>query len=1695
MEIGAKKDRSRAPARPLPLIHSLFAEQAQKRPDALAVVCGDDRLTYRELDRQSDLIAERLQQLGVGPESLAALYLDRNSRMVTAILGVLKAGGAYVPIDLAYPKERIDFILNDAKPSVILTEGALAQILLSCSRPILLVDKETAKTPFQGRTRSLTCPQNAAYVIYTSGSTGKPKGVVVSHANLSRLFRATEPWFQFGPEDVWTLFHSFAFDFSVWEMWGALAYGGTLVIVPYLVSRSPEKFRELLARERVTVLNQTPSAFRQLVRADAQADSKASLSLRYVIFGGEALEPHSLKPWFDRHGDETPRLVNMYGITETTVHVTYRPLSRADLAPGVGSVIGQPIPDLSLHILDVKQRPCAEGVTGEIYVGGAGVARGYLNRPDLTRERFLPDAFSDQPGDRLYRTGDQARRLAGGDIEYLGRIDRQVKIRGFRIELGEIESALSSFPGLAECVVEARADQAGDRQLVAYLVAQGERPGIEDLRRFLKETLPEHMIPARFVFLERLPLTVNGKLDRVALPGLSTVRPELQTPFIPPRTEAEKSLVAVWEAVLKIRGIGVQDNFFALGGDSIRSIQVIALAENKGLSFSLEDLFAHPTVAELATREKSGTSPTAEPLRPAFCLLSETDKDRIPEFCEDAYPMARLQAGMLYHNQRDPNSAVFHDVFSFRFHMVLDETKLKQAAQTLAERHAIFRTGFDVGTFSEPLQLVHRRAEVPFSVQDLRSLRANEQKEALTDWVEQEKRRPFDSKRPPLMRLHVQRYNEDTFQLIVSFHHVIMDGWSLAAMLTELFQQYQQLLAGERVDRSPLPVTYRDFIALEQEALSSEQARAFWLEKLRGASPHSLPRWPRDARRGGREQCRGPEVFVSKETLERLKTLGTELGVPLRSVLLAAHCRVMQLVTGQADILTGLVANGRPQVTDGHRLIGLFLNTLPFRLELAGASWRDLVRDTFAAEKELLPYRRYPLAEIQHQSGGSPLFETVFDFVQFHVYRDIPGYAERTFLEDHYFEANNFVFYVTFMLDVDGASLQMHFDYDPNELADGQIRSLCEYYSLALSAMAKAPDSSSAIYEALPEPERRQLLVEWNGTSTPEMRAPIQELILDQMRTRPEEIAACFGEGQITYKQLDRQTEGLADELSRMGVGPNVLVGIHVNRSLAMLVSLVAVLRAGGAYVPLDPGFPAKRLEMMVKDANLDLILTDGKLPFELGPGVRQFVLSDWLSSTRGTRELKSRARRTNPEDLAYVIYTSGSTGRPKGVEIPHRALSNLVASMIQQPGIGREDRVLALTTLSFDIAVLELLVPLAAGARVVIAERNALLEPRSIAGIIDQQEITLAQATPTTWNTVIDSGWNGRPQLKILCGGEPISRLLADKLLSRGREVWNMYGPTETTVWSCVHKVGPGTGIVPVGRPISNTEIYLLDSVLQPVPAGTDGEIWIGGTGLARGYRNYPKLTGERFIPNPFSLRSGQKIYRTGDIGRYLPDGTLVCLGRNDHQVKIRGVRIELEEVESAILLHPGIWAAVVAARDDQGAKALVAYYVPKAPGAVSASDLRSLLESRLSAQMVPSTYVEMTELPLTPNGKVDRNCLPAPPRKRTEPRSDFRPPASPLERELAALWKDVLKVEEVGLNDNFFELGGHSLLAVRLIARLRHVLNLEVSLAVLFEKPRLEDFALEVLQTLLQQQSPSGTDSAESPGAAPSAGSFQPV
>jgi amino acid adenylation domain-containing protein len=1634
-----------------PLVHRMIEDRAAQSPDAPAVSFRDTSWTYRELNSRANQVARKLARLGAGRETIVCVHMERSLEIVAALLGVLKVGAAYLPLEPSYPAARKAFVLDDARPAVVLTQARLANGLPAGTALVALdaewdsILQENPENP-----DAAVQAEDAAYVIYTSGSTGQPKGAINTHAGLRNRLLWMQDEYQLDSTDAVVQKTPISFDVSVWEFLWPLLSGARLIVAEPGGHQDAAYLLNLIREREITTVHFVPSMLRAFLE---QLDGHTCVPLRRVFSSGEALTPDIRDLCFATLPAE---LHNLYGPTEASIDVTAYRCRRDDRSAIVP--IGRPIANLRLYILDEELEPVPAGVPGELYIAGAGVARGYLNRPELTAERFLPDPFSGAAGARMYKTGDRARHLPSGEIEYLGRLDSQVKIRGYRIELAEIEAALMRHPQVSEAAAVAWGD-ANSRRLAAYVVSgAGPDPTGQDLRRFLRDELPEYMIPAAFVFLPSLPLNHNGKLDRRALPSPESDVRSRDEQYTPPATAVEELLCHVWETVLEVRPVGVCDNFFDRGGDSIRAIQVVAQARNAGLPISVQQLFQAQTVRELAAIAVQGEirSDTSLPGE-AFALVAPEDRAGLPAGCVDAYPLAALQAGMLFHGEYQPQSAVYHDVFSFDILAAFQECLLQETLGALLQAHETLRTGFAVAGYSVPLQIVYRSAGVPLSVTDLRRSAEDEQREAIELWVEREKQTPFDWTRPPLIRFQVHRCSEDRFHLTLSFHHAIVDGWSVASLVAELLRDYAQRLAGMPGGIEPPRTRFRDAVALERLAVASSEHRDYWERNIRGAAMTLLPRG--GEAQHGRDGVH--EVAVAPAVSGGLKEAARAIGVPLKSVLLAVHLRVLSFLCNQADVVTGVVSNGRPEQLDAERALGLFLNTLPCRVPVEACSWSELARAAFQSELKALPYRRYPLAEMQLCHGG-PLFETLFNFVHFHVHRR-GGPEGVEVLGARFFEKTNFTLMTTFSLDLHTSEVRLSLNYDGAALGSERIARIGEYYRNAMEQLAGNPEARCDARDLLPEAERQRVLRAWNHTAREipvELR--IHDLFEAQARQTPDAPAVVFDGRECSYRELDERAERLAALLRGWGVGPESLVGVCLARSEQMVVALLAVLKAGGAYVPLDPAYPEQRLGAILEDARPAVLLT-GTQWKRLFPGFRGQVLC--LDEPHPSMAPGATLRAPTSANLAYVLYTSGSTGKPKGVAIEHRSAVAFLHWAREVYSDAELRRVLASTSICFDLSFFELFAPLSWGGAAVLVE-NALRLPDLPAGA----GVTLVNTVPSAMAALLRTYGLPASVKTVNLAGEPLPLPLARKVYEVGtvERLYNLYGPTEDTTYSTFALVSRNSDEPPnIGRPIANTQAYILDRNLQPVPAGTPGELCLGGAGLARGYLGDPERTRDRFLPDPHGLQPGGRLYRTGDLAAFLPSGEIRYLGRLDKQVKIRGFRVELGEVETALRAHHAVRDAAVSAwTNEEEDKHLVACVVPRTAStgredSPLTRELREHLQSRLPAYMVPSYFLFLDELPLTPNGKIDYLRLPQPDRVRAaSPSGPARPPTD-VEQKLAALFAETLGLAEMGIHDSFFEKGGHSLLATRLVARIRSEFHVNLPLAALFEAPTVAGLA----------------------------------
>ncbi|MCU0532553.1 MAG: amino acid adenylation domain-containing protein [Hydrococcus sp. Prado102] len=1648
-------------------IHQLFEKQVECTPDNIAIVFEDRQITYRELNDRANQLARYLQKQGVKPDVLVGICVEPTIEMIVGLLGILKAGGAYLPLDPTYPKERLQYMLSDAEVTLIVTTEKCLNSLPSHQAKIICLDSDwevIAKESKENTTNAIAL-SNLAYIIYTSGSTGKPKGVLVTHYNVVRLFAATQDCYNFNQNDVWTLFHSYAFDFSVWEIWGALLYGGRLAIVPYWISRTPEAFYELLKTEKVTVLNQTPSAFKQLIEVEESLNPSEDLSLRLVIFGGEALELQSLKPWFARHSDSHPQLINMYGITETTVHVTYRPITMADLDASV-SVIGRPIKDLNVYLLDRNLQPVPIGVTGEMYISGAGVSRGYLNRPDLTAERFIPNPFSTKPGARLYKSGDKARYLENGEIEYVGRIDNQVKLRGFRIELGEIEAVLNQLPEVATGVVLLREDNLGNPSLVAYLTLQPEQTTtISSLRREMKSKLPEYMVPSAFVILPRLPLTANGKIDRKALPAPDASQLIAEGEYLAPSTPTQEILTGIWQEVLGLKRVGIRDNFFELGGHSLIATRVISqIRQVFKIDLPLRSLFEKPTIVDLAQEIEAATKANLGLETSTIEPVSRTKE----------IPLSFAQQRLWFLAQLEPDSPFYNQPTAFRLNGELQIPILKQSFQELIDRHETLRTTFAI-VEGKPIQVINPAVEFFLPVINLENLDREAQEREIQKLANREAQHPFNLERDSVVRSLLLRLNSLEHIILFTTHHIVCDEWSIAILVKEIATLYETFLEGKPSPLPELPIQYADFAFWQRAWLHGEvlsRQLDYWRKQLQ-----DLPRldlltdYPRPAIQSYKGATQS--LILSEELSQALKAFSQQQGVTLFMTLLAAFQVLLHRYSNQNDIVVGTpIANRNRAETEG--LIGFFVNTLVLRTNLEGdRSFTELLKRVREVTLEAYTHQDIPFEQlveelkVERHLNRNPLFDVMFTLENSSTEElKLPGLTLSPLTQ----ESKTAIFDLILSISDTEQGLTGAIEYSTDLFDSSAIAQMLAHYQVLLETIVTNPKLRLSQIPLLTAKERDRLLREWNDTEAeyPQDKC-IHELFEERVEKAPDAIALVFEDQYLTYRELDNRANQLARYLQQLGVRAEVPVGIYLKRSLEMFVAMLGVLKAGGAYIPIDPTYPSERVATILEDARVGLIVSQSGLETELLSNQTKWINLDRISDLISQHSIDSCLNAIDSENLAYVIYTSGSTGKPKGVAITHQALVNYTLEIIEQFELQGGDRMLQFASIGFDVVVEEIFPTWIIGATVVLPGATELISCREFQHLIEQEQITVFELPTAYWHQWVSELFDSQQTVPscvrlAIVGGERISPERLRQWQQFSTPLIHVYGLTETTVTSTLYRLNSDVKLLelPIGKAIANTQIYLLDSNLQPVPVGVAGEIYIGGAGIARGYLNRAELTAERFIPNPFSKDAGARLYRTGDLAKYLPDGNIEFLGRIDHQVKVRGFRIELGEIEAVLNQHPQVKECVVINREDvPGENRLIAYIVYKQEKDVTVTELRRFLEEKLPRYLVPSNFVTIDAIPLSSNGKIDRRSLPIPDNLRPELEVDYVRPQTEVQQAIADVWQKVLALEKVGIHDNFFEIGGHSLLLIQVNSKLRQLFNTDLSIVEMFRYPTISSLS----------------------------------
>ena len=1627
-----------------------------RTPNRFALGFAYDRqieeLSYAELNIRANRLAYLLMEKGIQVGDRVGIHCSRSVELVVAVLGVMKSGAAYVPIEPDYPERRRQFIAHDAQLSAILHQPSL--------RIEGDFDKDIEWIPLSDRLDSFPesnpnvpiLPHSPAYLIYTSGSTGTPKGVLNSHRGICNRILWMQQKFSLQADDRILQKTSFGFDVSVLELlWPLVAGAGLEMAVPG-GHRDAEYLIRTLSDRKISTIHFVPSMLR--VFLDGVERRQPPQYLRRVLCSGEPLTAELVRRFHEAF-PASVSLHNFYGPTEAAVDVTFWDCDRKvanDRVP-----IGKPISNTQIYILDGHMRPVPIGVHGEIFIGGTNVGLGYWNRPELNECSFVKDPFGSASRGRLFRTRDLGRYDSDGNIEFLGRADRQIKIRGQRVELGEIETVLGKHPSVEIAIVT------GDLSLVSYLVLNAS-VSVGELRRYLIETIPDFMIPAHFVFLDEIPLTPNAKIDFASLPKPELNRTHLESRYVPPETAVERQLVGIWEAVLEVDGVGIDDNFFDLGGDSLRSIEVVFRSRELGIQLTLQQLIQYPQIRNLAG---IAAHVDPDPLRDSarlksFALVPENDKAELPKDIDDAYPLTMLQKGLVFHSS---NSQVFSNyITSYYVESPFDPEVLRHVLASVTAKHAILRTSFELARFSVPIQIVHsvKSCRVDYEEFDWTHLTAEEQEAKLTQWINEQCKARFDWQQAPLIRFFVHRRRADRFQF--SIVEPFLDGWSVALLASEIFQLYGQILTGE-YDATPsdeLNCSYGDFVSLEERSLLSE-SRHFWLKKLVGIEKTFLPNWPSSSTE--RETHVRKTIVLDTRVVDALKSMAKELAFPLKSVLFACYLRVIGILTGKSTLVTGLMMNGRPEMRDGDRLIGLFLNVVPAVVKLPQGSWKELIQLAHEVEIEALPHRRYPLAQMQIDANSGPFFDSIFNFIHFRQHTSIKDIriVDRRANDQTYFPLT-----VQFAVDWKTGGIELSLDFNVINLNDSFIQSVSERFVQVLSQAAKChvEDGFSKQIQLLPKEE--SLLNAWNSTAAEVGDRCFPEVFESIARKFPSKVAIQDDRSSLTYRELNDRAGLMAMRLLERGVEQGSVVGVFGKRNVDFLVVLIAIQKMGAVYLPIGQEWPIARVQESLDCAEAKHVVCI-EADFKQQGEILQTCIgvNELADNTDARIDLDPKPTLT---DLAYIIFTSGSTGRPKGAMIEHGGMLNHLQAKVEDLELTEDSVVAQTANQCFDISVWQFLAPLLVGGRVEVASDHVIRDPELLSQFIHERQVSVFETVPLMLRAILSrvaaSAKESASLSKLkwlLVTGEAFPVDLCAKWFEffPGIPVVNAYGPTECSddVTHHIVRKPPESAIstIPIGKPIRNTQVFVLDPNGIHVPVGVPGELYVGGQGVGRGYIGDSDETSKSFLPiESFpslltSLEPNMRVYRSGDLGRYLPNGTLEFLGRIDRQIKVRGHRIEIDEIEHIVRQTEDVHDALVTTKLISGAMELVCYYVSKEP--IEVEDLKNSIAEHLPPYAMPAAFVRVDQFAENANGKIDHEKLPAPTSRATRQSVEFTPPSTDLEKRVASIWRDVLDVDEIGIHDDFFAMGGHSLSAVVVVSKMVDELKLDVSIKSLLE------------------------------------------
>lgn len=1634
-------------------IHEIFEEQVQKNPASIALEYKEDRITYQELNSKANQLARFLKKQGINNTTRVGISVNRSINTVVGILGILKAGGAYVPFDSTYPEPRIKYMLQDTNIKMMIVDKENFDTMHKYFQSVICVDNNAmiiAKESVENLQNFAESTQEA-YINYTSGSTGTPKGVRVSHQSVARLVQGST-YAQLNKEERFLHYSNLSFDASTFEIWGSLLCGANLAVMSSESITSGDLARNI-KKYGVTILWMTSEFFNVMVDYDIEGLK----GVRQLIVGGDIVSPQHVRKAYNYLAHI--QLINAYGPTENTTFSCYFPIPRKwDDSP---LPIGKPIQNSTVYVLDEFNELVPVGLHGELHVGGKGVALGYLNLPVITAERFVSNPF--KKGERLYKTGDIVKWLPDGNLAFIGRVDNQVKIRGFRIELDEVEAAIKELKEVNAATVICREDIPNNKQLVAYIVSKEENADSDMIQQALKKRLPSYALPSNYIFLNRLPITNNGKLDRRALPSPSTITTQKLNESVEPKTEMEEKVAKIFNQVLKHNNFSISDNFFTVGGNSLTSTQLITLINQQfEIALPIMTPFDAPTIRELAKIIQSKLEIDSE--------KKENESQIIPVSRSSPLLASGFQKSLWLVEQLNPSTSIYNEPFIWKINGSLNIEYLETAIDILIERHEAFRTSFN-NESGDVVQVIQNTKQFKLPLVDISKTNINQREDVLNQRIKKEIYKPFDLKNGPLVRILLIKYKETEYRLLFNFHHIVFDGWSLGILTRELSKLYNDFMNEEQSSLNQIPIQAADFAQWQHTWMKTknfEQQLSYWKGQLSGELP--LLDFSGGISRTFNEDSRGYSYNfkIPKELTAGLRELSNRENTTLFMTLMAAYKALLFKYVNQEDLIVGSPVAGRTK-KEIEGVIGYFVNTLVYRTDLSGdPTFTELLSRVRKVALGAFTHQDVPFEllvkelKVNRHPNYSPVFQTVFV-----LQNALEGELELTGLDviGQPVNLENTKFDLTLEIIENEDHLLARFEYKKELFDQKFIEHMALHFNVLIESIIKDTEVNISNLPIITNKEREHIITNLNDTFEDYPREmSFHQLFENTVSKTPNAISLEYGTVQITYQELNVRANKLAHYLRKKGIKEEKLVCICMERSVEMIVAILGVLKAGGAYVPIDPAYPKERIDYMIKDTSASVILTQEQFLNDFQNTQAYVIPLDKDSCEFESESVENPTLTITPKNLAYVIYTSGSTGWPKGVMVEHQGIVNLAYEQIKKFNLNNDTKVLQLSSLSFDASVWEIIMAFVSGGTLCLGSKEELMPGPSLVKYIDNHKISIALFTPAALSAMDGKSLEMKTLKTIIVGGDICTKELAIEW-GGNRNFYNAYGPTEATVCTTISEWN-GYSTPNIGNPIANHQSYVLDSNMEPVPIGVQGELYIGGDGVARGYLNLPDLTLQKFLANPFCTKSNSRIYKTGDLVKWNVDGRLEYIGRSDNQVKIRGFRIELGEVESFIKQLKNVRDTVVVAKEEKsGDKRLVAYLITEKN--IEISEIKKNLKKKMPNYMVPSSIEFLESLPITPNGKVDRNALSKLPISEQSNSISYVAPRNINEKNMVAIWEELLDLKKIGIEENFFDLGGHSLLATQLVYRIEKIFEKSIQVRSVFEAPTVAELT-ELIQSL---------------------------